>query len=61
MSPTITLPDSSLCRTRHHFADYWVCLGKGLICSEFCPYVLKFGQNHYCKHPKRCDFSMFLD
>jgi hypothetical protein len=59
MSPELKLPDVSYCRTEHHFGDYWVCLGKGYICSDYCPYVLKFGNNHYCKHPKRYDFSQY--
>lgn len=60
MSPSLSLPDPSQCKTRHHFADYWVCLGKGLLNSNYCPYVLRFGTNHYCKHPQRCNFSQFI-
>jgi|WetSurMetagenome_2_1015567.scaffolds.fasta_scaffold123391_2 hypothetical protein len=58
MSPSVCLPDPAFCKTRHHFADYWVCLGKGFVCSDHCPYEFKFGLNHYCRHPQRLDFSL---
>ena len=57
MRPTIKFPDTSICRTRDDFADYWECMEERLANSAHCPYLRRLGLNYYCTHSECWDFA----
>ncbi len=57
MQPSLKLPDPDICRTRHDFADYWECLGKGSPPPANCPFLRRKGLSNYCVHAECWSFA----
>jgi hypothetical protein len=44
------------CSTRTFLDEFWECRMERLELRQHCPYMLRFGDTHFCRHPDRSRF-----
>lgn len=53
MPSSSTLPDPAVCKTKHAFGSYWVCLVEE---AHRCTHSFGFCDDHFCYHPNSASF-----